>query len=231
MYLLFQLKKEMSKTPFLKTNFLAKIISFFIGNFFIENFFSISVTVIFLILQLFAVGCGMVSQSKSMADIESIQAELSPTPGATAPVITGLFNDSAPKSAKTWSWGCNDEGSLNTCTFRFAIDQSSAASDGTIWSSYGSTTSYTLGPTDITYCAGTCNGTYYLHVQAKDTRGNTTNSAVAGALGGHYFAILDNSQRAPTGVALSGVTNPGSSTTPITQVDGVEIGAFVSIYT
>ncbi|MCY4644398.1 MAG: hypothetical protein OXB88_07245 [Bacteriovoracales bacterium] len=72
------------------------------------------------------------------------------------PSVTGLGHDFAVAQTKTWSWAC----SRNPCTYRFVINTSS---------------SHSFDDTDDFHPiqAGaqlSGNGTYYLHVQAKDSR-------------------------------------------------------------
>ena len=84
------------------------------------------------------------------------------TPGDVQ--VTGLAHDTDAGNSKTWSWGCNK----SSCTYRYVINQSSShtfrSSD-----SYGSTTRATKGITSSSQ-----NGTYYIHVQARDSDGNVS---------------------------------------------------------
>ena len=83
----------------------------------------------------------------------------------TAPTVQNL---SVTNSA--WGWGCSEA----TCLYRSEVNTSSSP-PGTLSSSYSSTTSV-----DISSYAS---GTYYVHVQARDTAGNEssieTGSAIA----------------------------------------------------
>ena len=126
----------------------------------------------------------------------------------TLPTVTGLADDASPTKSKTWSWGSSKDGS----TYRYVIDQISGTSPS---GDYGSTTTASQASGD---------GTYYIHVQAKDAVGNE--SAVVKA-----SAILDNT--APTAaityspagpyksgatVAITATFNEAMATTPAPQV-------------
>jgi hypothetical protein len=76
----------------------------------------------------------------------------------TAPATTGLASDASSAEARTWNWGCT-EGS--NCTYRFLID-SNPTSDPT--GAFSGTSTATFGG----------NGTYYLHIQARDAAGNVS---------------------------------------------------------
>ncbi|HNV97545.1 MAG TPA: GLUG motif-containing protein, partial [bacterium] len=102
-------------------------------------------------------------------------------PDTTAPVISGLSNDTTPTKSKTWSWDSDDE----SATYRYTVNQDSSYTFED--QEYGDTKTATQSSGD---------GTYYLHVQAKDTSDNTSTSTVS--------AILDNT--APT-IAILG-SNP-----------------------
>ena len=87
----------------------------------------------------------------------------------TAPDITGLADDPIPAKTKTWNWDSSDP----AAEFRYSIDQDP---DGLPGGSYGSTKIASQNSGD---------GTYFIHVQAKDGQGNE--SAVA-----TVSTILDN---------------------------------------
>ena len=92
-----------------------------------------------------------------------------------APSVTGLIDDPVPTQSVTWVWDADEP-----ATFRYAVNQNAT------WTfdveAYGGTT--TAAKTDG-------DGTWYLHVQAKDTAGNE--SAVVTVSG-----ILDNAPPATT---------------------------------
>jgi hypothetical protein len=76
----------------------------------------------------------------------------------TAPVVTGLSDDPGPWPSKTWSWGATDADPARQ--YRYAVDQlPTATPDG----AYGEETAATQAGVD---------GTWYLHVQARDRAGN-----------------------------------------------------------
>jgi len=82
-----------------------------------------------------------------------------------APTVTGLSNDSTPTKSKTWTWS-----SEAGATFRYAIDQSAT------WTPTGAYSSIT------TATQSTGNGTYYIHVQARDIAGNESTVYTASAI-------------------------------------------------
>jgi len=88
----------------------------------------------------------------------------------TAPDITGLANDAVITRTKDWTWASTD----SSAQFRYAIDQSAT---WTASGAYGNTKTATQADGD---------GTYYLHVQAKDINGNESDVVTVSA-------ILDNS--------------------------------------
>jgi hypothetical protein len=103
----------------------------------------------------------------------------------TVPGVTGLSNDTNPLKSKTWSWGASE-----TSTYRYLIDQSSG---GVPSGMYGSTVAVTQSLGD---------GTYYIHVQAKDAAGNESSVATVSA-------ILDNA--APVITITNPTTAPAQS--------------------
>ena len=112
-----------------------------------------------------AAGNGFITASAAL-DVAGVLVE------AIAPVLTDLSNDPVVATSKTWSWGCTDD-SLS-CEYLYAVNTSATHSFGA--ESWG---------TDITTTKDTETGTYYLHIQAKDSVGNE--SAVQS-----FLAILDN---------------------------------------
>ena len=117
------------------------------------------------------------------------------------PEITGLTNDPNPTKSKTWTWGST---SANV-QFRFLIDQNSTA---TLTGDYANTTTATQATGD---------GTYYLHVQAKDENGNE--SAVM-----TVSALLDNT--APKVVFGPITLNPNSDTTASIVIGGEDVSHY-----
>jgi alpha-tubulin suppressor-like RCC1 family protein len=87
------------------------------------------------------------SGGREWDDIEIISANL--------PVVINLINDPNPLRSKTWHWS-----SSSNCTFRFAIDQN------TTWQPTGNFTNIQ------TATKSNGDGTWYLHVQAKDMNDN-----------------------------------------------------------
>ena len=109
--------------------------------------------------------------------------------GGAAFQVSGLTSSSVAVKSKTWSWACAGG---TGCTYRFVIDQVAATTPS---GAYGSTTS----ASQITG-----NGTYYIHVQARDAAG--VESPVA-----HVSAVLDNI--APS---VTGLSNDSSGVQPKT---------------
>ena len=77
------------------------------------------------------------------------------TVDTVAPTITGLTDDATPTQSKTWAWDANE-----TATFRYNIDQNQT------WTPSGDFN------TTKTATKSGVSGTWYIHVQAKDTAGN-----------------------------------------------------------
>ncbi len=75
--------------------------------------------------------------------------------------VTGIESDSDVKVSKTFTWGC----SLDSCTYRYVVNQSSTHTF-TNGDAYGSTATVTRTASSNT------SETYYLHVQTKDSSSN-----------------------------------------------------------
>ena len=84
------------------------------------------------------------------------------------PLVINLANDPNPIKSKTWHWSSN-----KNCTFRYSIEQNPS------WQPSGEFSTQTTATKSNT------NGTWYLHVQAKDDAGNISDIVTV-------FAILDN---------------------------------------
>lgn len=84
----------------------------------------------------------------------------------TAPIITGLENDTTPRTSKTWNWNAEDSSPV---TFRYAIDQNGT---WTPTGEYSNVKTATKKDSPI-------NATYYLHVEAKDLAGNVAQKDVS----------------------------------------------------
>ena len=81
-------------------------------------------------------------------------------PGPTITNVTNMVDDvnyPAPHSTWTWAWGCSRTG----CTYRYLVDQDPNTTPSQ--ATYGATTTATQN---------TGSGTYYIHVQAKDSGNN-----------------------------------------------------------
>jgi hypothetical protein len=113
----------------------------------------------------------------------------------TAPVVTGLSDDPGPLQAKSWTWEGTDADSA--LVYRYLIDQSPAGVPG---GDYGAVT---------TAAKAAVNGTWYLHVQARDRAGNES-------AGRTVFVLFDNTapvvtdvtSTAPNGIYGSGAVIP-----------------------
>lgn len=91
----------------------------------------------------------------------------------TPPVVTGLLDFATPSPSATWTWE-----SESGATFRYVIDTNSS----------GSPSGGFLLVTSASKTSGT--GTYYIHVQAKDTAGNRSAVATAYAVLGNVSVIV-----------------------------------------
>ena len=78
--------------------------------------------------------------------------------------VTGLAHETTPKNSKTWNWNCTNNS--GACAYRYAINQSQTH-DFSSRDLYGN---FTTAAKSIT--SASQNGTYYLHVQAKDSNNN-----------------------------------------------------------
>ncbi len=106
------------------------------------------------------------------------------------PTMTGLANDGVWRASKSWSWGCDE-----TCTYRFVVDTNATTTPS---GAYGSLTS-------TSQSSGS--GTFYLHVQALDSAGNTTLV--------HVSALLDNTVPSSVASLADGITLNSLSESPI----------------
>ena len=125
----------------------------------------------------------------------------------TKPKVIGLIDDSNPTAIKTWRWGCNK----GQCTYRYAINLNK---NHTFLNSdiYDQTTS-------ISQTSG--DGTYYIHVQARDSIGNES-------LVKSVSAILNSKIVSPS--ALSVAKSPDNDRTPSITVTNVVPGDQVTLY-
>jgi len=120
------------------------------------------------------------------------------TVDTAAPTITGISDNAIPTSTKTWTWGASE-----AATFRFALDQAPT------WTQTGE-----FGPSTTT-TKSDGNGTWYLHVQAKDTAGNESSVTSVSAI---FYAQPTVTTGAATSVAstsaiLNGTVNPNGTET------------------
>ncbi len=116
-------------------------------------------------------------------------------PEPTAPVVTGLSDDTTPAESKTWTWDATAEST--PVTFRYSIDQNET------WDNPSGDYSdvRTAGKTDET------GGTWYIHVQAKDADGLESEVVTVSAV------LLGAEPTAPVVTGLSDDTTPAESKT------------------
>jgi len=81
------------------------------------------------------------------------------------PRVTGLVNDTTPKRSKTWTWSADEP-----ATFRYVIDMNPS----------GAPIGEYTNLTSATQAAG--QGSYYIHVQAKDGAGNESDVVTTSAI-------------------------------------------------
>ncbi len=130
------------------------------------------------------------------------------------PNVTGLTDSTTPIRSKTWNWDADE-----TATFRFEVDQNPSWTPTGLYSSVNTTT---LNSVD---------GTWYLHVQAKDTANNESIVITVSAL-------LDNTALVPAGIDLAleddtGISNSDNKTktgSDLTISGSGEEGATVQLY-
>ena len=130
------------------------------------------------------------------------------TTSSTIPVrLTDLENDSTVRQSKTWKWGCNK----GSCTYRYTINQSTTHNLSLYF--YTSTQTARKSITDSSQ-----NGTYYLHVQTKDSEGNESVVKTVAT-----FLAVDTTTTSSTttttvnaGSATASTTSTTSSTTSTT---------------
>ena len=100
-------------------------------------------------------------------DTQGLESEVAMSTGIldnTAPDITGITDSLTPAKAIAWTFGCTDE----PCTYRSLINQD--ANKPTFSGLFGSAPATPLSPNPAT------DGTWYLHIEAKDIGGNTSYS-------------------------------------------------------
>ena len=137
--------------------------------------------------------------SGNVSEVESVLAILRTEITTSDVLVTGLEHDTSPKASKTWTWGCNK----SSCTYRYRINQSSSHTFSSR-DSYGSTKTATKRITSSSE-----NGTYYIHVQARDSSGNV--SAVESVLAILRYSTTPSGTVQVTG--LSHDTSPKASKT------------------
>jgi uncharacterized repeat protein (TIGR01451 family) len=116
------------------------------------------------------------------------------------PTVTGLVNDPVPTQSKTWTWGANE-----AATFRHAVDQSPA------WTPSGE-----FGAVTTATKRG-ASGTWYAHVQAKDTAGNEGPLATVSAELIDYPKVSTHGATAITsdGATFNGTVDPSGDPTTV----------------
>jgi phosphatidylethanolamine-binding protein (PEBP) family uncharacterized protein len=119
-----------------------------------------------------------------LASTSSANAGYSLTKDTVAPTVNAPANDAVVTNSKTWTWSCSG---ATSCTYRHSIDAVAVATPG---GSFADTSTAVLN---------SGNGTFYIHIQARDPAGNV--SAVA-----HASAILDTAAPAVAITILSDVS-------------------------
>ena len=140
---------------------------------------------------------------------------LSYTLDTTPPSVSGLEDDNNPRSSKDWAWSSDD----SSAQFRFTLnsnDEHTFADDD----SYGAVkTAATQGAN-----APLGDGTYYLHVQARDSVGNESQVS-------SVVFILDTFAAIPSLELSDHSPSPGALTTPTFTISGLERNARVQLFT
>ncbi len=129
---------------------------------------------------------------------ESLGIDVSASP-SSVPVITGLSDDISPVKTKVWEWDASSDNL--PVTFSYQTDQNKTGTPPDVYSDIKTVSK-----------SGTTGGTWYLHVQAKDAKGNKSAvTTVSAVLVGVTGPANDNFANA---VELTGVsdTKTGSNT-------------------
>lgn len=123
----------------------------------------------------------------------------------TPPTLTSLSSDTIPIKSKTWNWDCKDNS--GACTYRFVIDTNP-------------TYTFTNEVFDSTTTASqtTGDGTYYLHLQAKDSAGNISEPT-------DVSAILDNT--APAAMLVNPPPDPSSTLNLEININGADVQSYM----
>lgn len=128
--------------------------------------------------------------------------------------LTGIADDTVPQKSVLWNWGCS--GALSSCEYRFVINNFSTHSFSD--ESYGPSASASQLNGD---------GTYYIHIQARDVANPEVVSEVF-----TFSAELDNTNpAAPSALNLSSPsTTPNFDATPSIVIAGVTAGDQVEMF-
>ena len=114
--------------------------------------------------------------------------------------VTGLTNNTTPRDTMTWNWDCKDNS--GACTFRHAINKNATHA-------FTANDSFTSEKTKTkTVTSSSEDGTYYIHVQAKDSK---TQSAIAKASAVFQYTSTTTDTLSVTG--LTDDTTPRKSVT------------------
>lgn len=138
-------------------------------------------------------------RSRDLLGVESAVNTVSAILDNTAPVITGITNDATVTNSKTWNFTSTD---LSTVTYRYLIDQDLSGvptGDFTVQSGVTKTTG---------------DGTFFIHLQARDALGQTSDVATASF-------VMDTTP--PSSVSLSGVPSSTTATGIDVTVSGTDI--------
>lgn len=138
------------------------------------------------------------------AEDESTQNYVVTVVVAPFPAVVNLSDDLSTTTAKTWSWDSNSPNSV----FRFIVDQ---LEDSTPSGDYSNVTTTTKDSGD---------GTYYLHVQAKDLAGNESEVVSVSAILDNTAPIITLSGSNPVSLTVGdSFSDPGA--TAVDNLDGI----------
>lgn len=104
------------------------------------------------------------NEEEKVSIVTSVSAVLDNTP----PEVVGLSNDTTPTASKTWNWNCNE----NDCFYRYIVNQTE---------NYQFAEAHSFESTNTKTHTGV-EGTYWLHVQAKDLAGNESSTRSVSAI-------------------------------------------------
>lgn len=113
-----------------------------------------------------------------LGDLTTISDDFNPEEeiAGSVPNLIGLSDITEYTSTTSWTWSCDQ-----SCSVRFLVDQNESSQPSGTYSE-----TYSTGP------EGAVEGTYYLHIQVKNSSGNESEVF-------HYRALFDNTPPTLTG--------------------------------